>query len=322
MEQIDNIDRRVLLELTKNARIPEVKLARLIGKSKESVRYRIKQLIEKKIIIGFTTWTDPIKLGFQTGKIYLNLANVPEKKKRFLEYLKKDKRLFWLGVAEGAWNIGLTYFIKSNEEFFNLKNELLSKFKDLIIECKTASVVGVYYHDKTFLHNSKTQWDVMFNSHENIELDKESIEILKFLIKNSRENLATISIETDISVDKIRNRIKKLNEQGIIKRYTIDIDYKKLGYEFYKTFIYFKDINNEELSNLMDYCLKNPNIIHLVKQISPWDIELEIMCESYHKYNEIISDLTAKFSKIIQKTETAIMGEDYVFPSQKLIFEE
>jgi hypothetical protein len=59
----------------------------------------------------------------------------------------------------------------------------------------------------------------------------------------------------------------------------------------------------------------------VVKQISPWDIELEIMCESYHEYNEIISRLTREFSEIINKVETAIMGEDYVFPSEKLIFE-
>lgn len=38
-------------------------------------------------------------------------------------------------------------------------------------------------------------------------------------------------------------------------------------------------------------------------------------------YNEIISNLTERFSNIIQKIETSIMGEDYVFPSKELIFE-
>jgi hypothetical protein len=71
----------------------------------------------------------------------------------------------------------------------------------------------------------------------------------------------------------------------------------------------------------MEYCRLNPKIIHMVKQISPWDIELEIMCESYLDYNEIISNLTKEFSEIINKVETAIMGEDYVFPANKMIFE-
>ena len=120
--KLDNIDRRILFELDRNSRIPETKLAKIIRKSKESVRYRIKKLKEEKIILGFTTWIDPVKLGFHSTKIYLKLTNVPDKKKEFIEYVKSDKRLFWLGIAEGKWNAGLTFFVRDNEEFFTLKN--------------------------------------------------------------------------------------------------------------------------------------------------------------------------------------------------------
>ncbi len=64
-----------------------------------------------------------------------------------------------------------------------------------------------------------------------------------------------------------------------------------------------------------------PEIIHFVEQISPWDIEIEVMCENYLDYNTIIYELTKEFSNIIEKTETAIMKEDYVFPARKMIFE-
>ncbi|MBU2576687.1 MAG: AsnC family transcriptional regulator [Nanoarchaeota archaeon] len=319
--KLDNIDKRILFELDKNARIPDTKLAKLVRKSKESVRYRIKKLIEDKIILGFTTWIDPTKLGYQTTKIYLNLSNIPEKKKAFIEYVKKDKRLFWLGIAEGSWNAGLTFFVKSNNEFFELKNEIFSKFKDLILDSKTASLVSIHYHDKTFLYKTPTKYETMFENPEDKELDEISIKILKLLFKNSRENVASIAYTNNTSVDIVRNRIKKMEQLGIIKRYTIAINYEELGYEFYKTFLYFKNINNNDLRGLVIYCENQENIIHLVKQISPWDIELEIMCKSYKEYNEIISKLTEKFSEIINNVETAIMGEDYVFPSNKMVFE-
>ena len=125
---LDKADKRILFELDKNARIPETKLAKIIGKSKESVRYRINKLQNEGIITDFTIWIDPTKLGFNSVKIYLNLANKPENKKAFIDYVKSDKRLMWLGIADGAWNAGLTYFVKSNQEFFELKNELFSKF--------------------------------------------------------------------------------------------------------------------------------------------------------------------------------------------------
>ena len=319
--EVDETDKRIIYELDKNARIPEVKLAKIIGKSKESIRYRIKKLLDQKIILGFTTWIDPTKLGYKTEKVYLNLANIPAKKEEFLEYVKKDKRLFWLGVAEGAWNIGLTYFVKSPEEFFNLKNDLFSRFKNLIIENKTAAVVSIHYHEQTFLHRGEAQWETMFEESQNIELDKVSKKILKSLFKNSRENVATMAYENNTTVDIVRNRIKRMEEQRIIKKYTSVIDYEKLGYEFFKTFLYFKSLNEKELSRLMDYALNNENIIHLVKAISPWDIELETRCKNFSAYNAVISSLTKEFSKNIQKVETAIMGQDYIFPAERMVFE-
>ncbi|MBU0977435.1 MAG: Lrp/AsnC family transcriptional regulator [Nanoarchaeota archaeon] len=319
--KLDAIDKRILFELDKNARIPDTQLAKLVRKSKESIRYRINKLKEENIILGFTIWIDPVKLGYQTAKIYLSLANVPEKKKKFIEYIKQDKRLFWLGIAEGAWNAGLTFFVKSNAEFFDLKNNIFTKFKDLILESHTASLVSVHYHDRTFLHQEKTSWKTLFNETKDHKIDDISIKILKALFRNSRENIASIAHDNNTTVDIIKNRIKKLEQEKIISRYLAVLNYQKLGYEFYKTFLYFKNLNDTDLQNLMSHCESHPNIIHLVKQISPWDIELEIMCQSYEQYNEIISGLTAKFSGIINKVETAIMGEDYVFPAKEMVFE-
>lgn len=320
-DKIDEIDKRLLFELDRNARISEVQLAKKIGKSKEAVRYHIAKLKKEGVLLGFTTWIDPICLGYQTAKMYLHLANVPTKKKKFIEYVTKDKRLFWLGLAEGAWNAGLTFFVRSPEEFFELKNALFSRFKELILESKIASVVSVSYHDKTFLWKEKSEWKSMFDRHESFVIDRVSKDILKALFKNARENVATMAYDLETSVDIVRGRMKKLEEQGIIKRYTILIDYQKLGYEFYKTFLYFKSLNAGELERLMEYCLQQPAMIHVIKQISAWDVELEVMCRGFAEYNAIISQLTEEFSKSIRKVESAIMTEDHIFPAEKMVFE-
>lgn len=320
--KLDKIDRKLLFELDKNSRLPETTLAKLIGRSKESVRYRIAQLKEKGIIHGFTTWIDPTKLGYSSAKIYLTLANKPQQKKEFIQYIKKDKRLFWLGIAEGAWNAGLTFFVKSNQEFFELKNELFSKFKELILDSHTAVLVNVNIHDKTFLYPAETKWSTIFGAPEQQELDETEKKVLQELFLNSRISLVEISRKHALTVDIVRHRIKRLEEKKIISRYTAKIDFNVLGYEFYKTFLYFHNLTKTDELKLMEYTRKNPNIIHLIKQISPWDIELEIMCESYHQYNEIISALTQEFSEIISKVETAIMSEDYIFPAEKMIFED
>ncbi|MFH0700967.1 MAG: Lrp/AsnC family transcriptional regulator [Candidatus Woesearchaeota archaeon] len=318
---LDKIDQRILYELDKNARIPETGLAKLVHRSKESIRYRIKKLEQEKIIQGFTIWIDPTKIGYSSAKIYLNIANKPEQKKELIEFVTKDKRLFWLGVAEGSWNLGMTFFVQSNQEFFELKNQLISRFKDLIIDSHTAILIGVNYCNKNFFFPGQNQWKQMFSSREDYNLDQTEKAILKELFQNSRVSVVEIARKNETTVDIVRNRIRKMEERRIISRYLTKINYNKLGYEFYKTFLYFKNLNTNDERKLMQYALEIPQIVHLVKQISPWDIELEIMCESYHQYNEIISKITREFSSIINRVETAIMGEDYVWPAEKMIFE-
>ncbi len=318
---LDKIDRKILFELDRNARIADTTLAKMVGRSKESVRYRITQLQLRGVILGFTLWIDPTKLGFSSAKIYLSLANKPELRKKFIEYVTQDKRLFWLGIAEGAWNAGLTYFVQTNREFFELKNELFSRFKDLILESRTAVLVNVNIHDKTFLVPQEVSWKTMFEGREEYVLEEIEQEILRELFQDGRVSVVEMARRIGVSVDVVRHRMKRLEEKRIILKYTARIDVNALGYEFYKTFLYFRNLTKQDEQRLMQYTLQEPNIIHLVKQISPWDVELEIMCENYVDYNKIIERLTREFSGVIMKVETAIISEDYVFPAQKMIFE-
>ena len=319
--KLDKISRRILFELDKNARIADTALAKIVGRSPESVRYRIQRLQEESIITGFTVWIDPTKIGYSSAKIYLTLANKPELKREFVKYVTKDKRLFWLGIAEGSWNAGLTYFVKSPREFFDLKNALFSKFKDLILESRTGTLVNVNTCDKTFFSQTDTAWKTAFENSELYELEEIEKRILKELFQNARINVVDIARKHKTTVDIVRARMKRLEQRRIIFRYAAKIDFGKLGYEFYKTFLYFKNLTKTDEARLMEYTRKQPRIVHLVKQISPWDIELASFCDTYSEYNTMMGNLTREFAAVINKVETAIMSEDYVYPSKQLIFE-
>lgn len=58
--------------------------------------------------------------------------------------------------------------------------------------------------------------------------DRKIIETLK---KDSKVALSYISDNVNLSTPSVRERINKMKDMGIIKKYTIDIDYKTLGYD-------------------------------------------------------------------------------------------
>lgn len=58
--------------------------------------------------------------------------------------------------------------------------------------------------------------------------DRKVLEILK---EDSKVSLNYISNEVNLSTPSVRERINKLRDIGVIKKYTIEIDYKTLGYD-------------------------------------------------------------------------------------------
>jgi Lrp/AsnC family leucine-responsive transcriptional regulator len=54
--------------------------------------------------------------------------------------------------------------------------------------------------------------------------------ILRILLNDARQTLQEIGTEVGLSPTSCWGRIKKLEAQGVIKRYTVDIDAAKLGY--------------------------------------------------------------------------------------------
>lgn len=72
-EQLDTVDRKILAELTQNARIPVAELARKVGLSKTPVALRIRHLEQIGLITGYRAILSPLKLGL-TNVTYLEVS--------------------------------------------------------------------------------------------------------------------------------------------------------------------------------------------------------------------------------------------------------
>jgi Lrp/AsnC family leucine-responsive transcriptional regulator len=61
--------------------------------------------------------------------------------------------------------------------------------------------------------------------------DKIDMAILRVLLHDSRKTLQEIGVEVGLAATSCWSRIKKLEASGVIKRYTVDVDAAKLGYQ-------------------------------------------------------------------------------------------
>ncbi len=62
------------------------------------------------------------------------------------------------------------------------------------------------------------------------KIDQKDKQILDILMSNSRTPYTEIAQRLNVSEGTVRKRIKRLEDEGVIREYTIDIDPAKLGY--------------------------------------------------------------------------------------------
>ena len=62
-------------------------------------------------------------------------------------------------------------------------------------------------------------------------IDENDLRIIEMLTGNARSSLREIAAVVNLSPSSIRNRMERLVDIGVIKKYTLDLDYRKLGYE-------------------------------------------------------------------------------------------
>jgi len=71
----------------------------------------------------------------------------------------------------------------------------------------------------------------MFTGREFMELSDTDVKILKALLEDARYSSRQIAKNVGVSVGTVLSRIKKMEDEGLIKGYSVILDHEKLGYQ-------------------------------------------------------------------------------------------
>jgi len=124
-------------------------------------------------------------------------------------------------------------------------------------------------------------------------VDRIDLGILRLLFKNAKESLKNIGLKVGIfSPSAISRRIKALEDEGIIRKYTIDVDLNKIGYNFITiTFVKAK-FSPEYYENVVNELKKIKNIISIYFILGDIDFVLVTANKSKEDYESVLRELT------------------------------
>lgn len=146
---------------------------------------------------------------------------------------------------------------------------------------------------------------------EKFPLDDIDRKIISYLKVNSKTKLTTLSKRLNIPVSTIHTRIKKLEKEGIIKKYTIEIDYKKIGYEI-QAFILIKyDANSIKTQrDLLKELLRLPNVDKGYIITGEWDILLMCRFQTIDDLSRFILDRLRNIGGVKETYTLVVLQEE------------
>jgi len=134
-DDIDKLDKDILLELNENARLPSTQIAKNIYSHYKIVSYRIKRLIKNKILLTTRTKTDNSLLGLIHYKIfaYVSYTNKKDiiKIKTFISSLQQ---CYYIVDHTEVTFIDFEVLVTSVSEFHTLLDNLNNTFPGMIKE--------------------------------------------------------------------------------------------------------------------------------------------------------------------------------------------
>ncbi|HDM89254.1 MAG TPA: Lrp/AsnC family transcriptional regulator [Candidatus Bathyarchaeota archaeon] len=116
-----------------------------------------------------------------------------------------------------------------------------------------------------------------------------NIKLLRILRENSRMPYLEIARILGVSETAVRKRVKRLLEEGVIRKFTVEIDPKKVGYQVVA--MIGLDTKPEALISVLEMLKKLENVQSLYSSSGDHMIMMECWFKDYNELSRFIKSL-------------------------------
>ena len=311
---VDEIDKKILYELGKNARLSYSQISKEIKSKKPIVAYHVQNLEKKCLIWKYVPVISLSRLGIYAHKIYFRFHGLDkEKKKELIEEFVKDKHINWVAESVGVWDLLISIYAKNIMEFVIKKNKIFEKYGDFVQDYSITLLEDALVFNRDYLVKKNTNYrkEFVFGGKIEIEeIDDKQKKILRLIRNDGRFSLLDIAKKTKLNVGTVQSKIKDLEKNGIIQGYTTFINLNKTNLKFFKLCVHFNKYGQKEFTELLNYCKENKNVLHLIKSIGDWELEIELESENLDYVYVFVDELKTKFPNVIKKIDLVIIKNE------------
>ncbi len=121
------------------------------------------------------------------------------------------------------------------------------------------------------------------------KLDNKDIQILTYLQENGRDKISEISSKLGIPRATVFERMERLKKDGYIQKYTVDLDYEKLGYSIMAYILIAYDYKSMvSQRELCQNLCKMDNILSASIIAGDWDVIVLAVTRNMKELSDLV----------------------------------
>lgn len=314
--KIDLKDKKILYELTENARFSYTTIAKNVGLSREMVSYKINRMAKEGIINRFTTSLWRPGIGMKIYYVFfITLQASKKEKKDIIKLLVDNPDILIVSEAEGWFNLYVSFCATDRlhvGELFKFIKKVcnLNHNFEFVMAVKYSYATRLAFLEGEEIVSPKKDYNDAFNklflerrktrNNKMNKLDLIDLEILDILNKNCRESVGNIARKLNISHNVIKNKIMKMIKEGLIYCFNPIIDYTKLGYKEYVLLLRTKN-EGVSINNLLNKLSLDKRVYLQVLQVGKWDFMYKLYVKNQEEIKDLLSELLEEYPEEIDK---------------------
>jgi Lrp/AsnC family leucine-responsive transcriptional regulator len=256
-------------------------------------------LLKEEILLGTQTIIDNSKMGYEGYRFYFKFSSTTSKEENeVLNWLKDHKAVSVLARCYGSIDVAVMCWNKDKKIFEELINSLKENFRNKTTDLEIFLYSETYHFSRDYLleKSNKLRQIIKIGNNETEKIDDLDTKILKSIYNNARKSILDISQELKKPPRTIAFRLNQLEKKKIIAGYSINLNIKKIGYEYYKLNVILS--KNVGFQDILRFAIEHKNTIYLDKTIGKYDLELNLEIKDNEELQKIIKEIKDRFEGI------------------------
>jgi len=226
--------------------------------------------------------------------------------KKWVKDIEKNKSIMAVGKNAGNWDLTIVVRCKNNGELDNILKKVFSGKQDKIKEKLITSEIESTYFTSKLLHNMEGKV-AHTKKGKVVELEETDESLVRELAKNCRISLVDLAGKVDMSANGVKNRIKLLEQRGVIIGYKTKINYQKIGYLHFRVFIHLNKYSEETYDKMKDFLKKKGNVESVSRYMGYADVDFRCHTKDVVELYRLISELKDAFLSEVISIDSMII---------------